>query len=949
MAEMTSVPGAAPLFGVPPPGAHPRRAFIPTDNSLHPSSFAPAPGQQYYDAAHPLPQHQAGDGSHAAGNGFVQRDSWQQPLHSPDADGHARGDYFSVPNAMPEPFYPQQQQQQQHFPPPPQQQHLAVDTAFLGPPSSSMHQGGRTPGSVTPGTDDGSDIALLQSHTGSDGGFSSTVQLPGGTIDLGRYQGAPSGAQTRRMPQRVRLARNGHLVLDRQIPTQLKSALKPERQQDTELTQMRYTAVTCDADHFQQEGFTLRQAQRDTELFIVVTIYEETADLLLRTIYGIQRCIKHICTKQKAPWLNAAGEAGEAWRKIVVCIVADGREKIQPRVLDALAALGVYQPDIAHESLDGQLVHAHVFEYTSQVTVNKGLKLHPDGIEGSVPVQFLFCLKEKNARKINSHRWFFNAFSQTLDPSICILLDCGTEPKEKSLYRLWRAFENNPNIGGACGEIMVQKGENYGKLWNPLVAIQNFEYKMSNILDKPLESIFGYITVLPGAFSAYRWEALQNQVIDGKVVGPLAAYFRGEKLETEEGASLWTKNAYLAEDRILCWELVAKNGGKWLLHYQRGATASTDVQTDLPGLVLQRRRWLNGSFFASASALCHFYYLYQSKHSFMRKLCLHFELLYQFFSMLFAWFALSSWYLTFVILLNSFRNLVVDGAPWISTVNVAVKYTYIALMVACFTMALGNKPKGSNFLYSVIACVFAAITVYMLGAVGYITYRGAASAIASVENEGLADAVLAIFRNYTFVTISVSLLSTFILYIVASLLAGSPYHLITSFLQYLLFAPSFTNVVNVYAFANINDVSWGTREEVKAPKLAAAQSQGDEAVVSMPATRQEVDAAYDNSMRKLQEPEEKEKKKSLDPADAARTLRTYVVLTWAFMNAGVIAGILNTEAGNTLTPARTNFYMAVLLYSVAALSAIRFLGSTAYTINWLRKYRSRKKRNCLCC
>jgi chitin synthase len=55
---------------------------------------------------------------------------------------------------------------------------------------------------------------------------------------------------------------------------------------------------------------------------------------------------------------------------------------------------------------------------------------------------------------------------------------------------------------------------------------------MSNILDKPLESVFGYISVLPGAFSAYRYKALLNSS-NGK--GPLASYFHGEKMH-EPGA-----------------------------------------------------------------------------------------------------------------------------------------------------------------------------------------------------------------------------------------------------------------------------------------------------------------------------------------------------------------------------------------------------------------------------
>jgi chitin synthase len=300
-----------------------------------------------------------------------------------------------------------------------------------------------------------------------------------------------------------------------------------------------------------------------------------------------------------------------------------------------LAAMGVYQDGVAKNAVNGKPVSAHIFEYTTQISIDPSLQFRgPE--KGIVPCQMIFCLKEKNQKKINSHRWFFQAFGPILQPNICVLLDGGTRPGGDSIYHLWKAFDLNSNIAGACGEIVAMKGTLGANLLNPLVAAQNFEYKMNNILDKPLESVFGFISVLPGAFSAYRYIALQN---DHLGQGPLASYFKGETLHGA-GAGIFEANMYLAEDRILCFELVAKRKASWVLHYVKSAYAETDVPDSLAELISQRRRWLNGSFFAAIYAISHAFTVFRTDHGFIRKLLFQVEFLYQTLSMLFSWFAL---------------------------------------------------------------------------------------------------------------------------------------------------------------------------------------------------------------------------------------------------------------------------------------------------------------------
>jgi chitin synthase len=389
------------------------------------------------------------------------------------------------------------------------------------------------------------------------------------------YGPAPDGEQTRRGARQAQMTKkevrlvNGELILECKIPTILYSFLP--RRDDIEFTHMRYTAVTCDPDDFVDRGYKLRQnygsTLRETELFICITMYNESEIDFTRTMHGVMRNISHFCSRTKS---RTWGKDG--WQKIVVCIISDGRQKVHPRTLDALAAMGVYQDGIAKNLVNSKPVSAHVYEYTTQVSLDSDLKFK--GAEkGIVPVQMIFCLKENNQKKLNSHRWFFNAFGRALNPNVCILLDVGTKPGGNSLYHLWKAFDNDSNVAGAAGEIKAGKGKGWLGLLNPLVASQNFEYKMSNILDKPLESVFGYITVLPGALSAYRYHALQN---DETGHGPLSQYFKGETLHGHD-ADVFTANMYLAEDRILCWELVAKRNERWVLKYVKSATGETDV------------------------------------------------------------------------------------------------------------------------------------------------------------------------------------------------------------------------------------------------------------------------------------------------------------------------------------------------------------------------------------
>lgn len=67
-------------------------------------------------------------------------------------------------------------------------------------------------------------------------------------------------------------------------------------------------------------------------------MYNEDDQLFLKTMNSVIKNIAHLCSRTKSKTWGPDG-----WQKATVCVVADGRTKIHPRVLKVLGAMGVYQ------------------------------------------------------------------------------------------------------------------------------------------------------------------------------------------------------------------------------------------------------------------------------------------------------------------------------------------------------------------------------------------------------------------------------------------------------------------------------------------------------------------------------------------------------------------------------------------------------------------------------
>lgn len=242
-----------------------------------------------------------------------------------------------------------------------------------------------------------------------------------------------------------------------------------------------------------------------------------------------------------------------------------------------------------------------------------------------------------------------------------------------------------------------------------------------------------------------------------------------------------------------------------------------------------------------------------------------------------------------------------------------------------------NRSQGS---YGLIMIFFSLLMMYVIFSSAWIVYVGISTELSKPQS------ISSLLSNGPFRDIIISMASTFGVFILSGIIFLDPWHMLTSFIQYFLLTPSYINILNTYAFCNTHDVSWGTKDIFEnIPYLGHVETKADNTTAEIVLPEQkDVGYLYEESFKNLQKKEPRNGKKLVDPKtrqeDYYRNFRTRLVVCWIFSNLILVIVICTMDNLGKLGnfDERTNTYMSFILWSVAALSVFRFIGSSVYRV-----------------
>jgi hypothetical protein len=143
--------------------------------------------------------------------------------------------------------------------------------------------------------------------------------------------------------------------------------------------------------------------------------------------------------------------------------------------------------------------------------------------------------------------------------------------------------------------------------------------------------------------------------------------------------------------------------------------------------------------------------------------------------------------------------------------------------------------------------------------------------------------------------------------LLASLVHCELHHLLATIIQYYAMLGTFVITLNIYAFSNVHDLSWGT----KGAETAVSHQMGGKAAVTLEQKKKE-EAAKKAAA-----------KEASDTADAFQIFRSTLLIVWISANMIVIMAVKSADPMG-------DYFMLYLVSFVSVINFFRFVGSMIF-------------------
>ncbi|HEX5461026.1 MAG TPA: glycosyltransferase family 2 protein [Steroidobacteraceae bacterium] len=326
-------------------------------------------------------------------------------------------------------------------------------------------------------------------------------------------------------------------------------------------------SIGCDFDHsLGTDG------QSNALSAFCVTLYNEKRQALEATFRSILVAVNYCLLRQ--PGLHGA---------FVVCLIADGRDAVDPDILQWLHTLRVTARSVKTAS-EEFFLEAHSAE-------SPLLQLEGSALAKTVSARgfhTVVCIKDNNLGKLQSHALFFETICTRMQPEFVFQIDVGTVLASNTIFKLLERLRLRPELAAVAPRVMPAvpaSNEGFLAQW------QYADFAARKAILWPFELATGHLSVIPGQTCVFRWRALHTVRTVGEVdkpADPLSDYLCG--MDT---LGCLGRIMYLAEDRVIGSRIVLAARSDWKLGYSPDASAETDACTSLRELLRQRRRWNN--------------------------------------------------------------------------------------------------------------------------------------------------------------------------------------------------------------------------------------------------------------------------------------------------------------------------------------------------------------------